>query len=35
MLTKQAFDQQVDNLKALSLEFFYRIVEYDEEEVDN
>jgi hypothetical protein len=22
-------------LKALSLEFFYRIVEYDEEEVDN
>jgi hypothetical protein len=35
MLTKQAFDQQVDNLKALSLEFFYKIVEYHEEEVDN
>jgi len=34
-LTKQAFDQQIDNLKALSLEFFYRIVEYDEEEVHN
>jgi hypothetical protein len=34
-LTKQDFDQQVDNLKALSIEFFYRIVEYHEEEVDN
>jgi hypothetical protein len=34
-LTKQDFDQEVDNLKALSLEFFYRIVEYHEEEADN
>jgi hypothetical protein len=34
-LTKQAFDKQVDNLKALSLENFYRILEYHEEEVDN
>jgi hypothetical protein len=34
-LTKQAFDKQVDSLKALSSEIFYRIVEYHEEEVDN
>jgi hypothetical protein len=34
-LTKQAFDKQVDNFKALSLEIFYRILEYDEDHVDN
>ena len=33
--TKQAFANQVDNFKALSLEKFYRILEYHEEEVDN
>jgi hypothetical protein len=33
--TKQAFDKQVDNLKALSLEIFYNIIEYHEQEVDN
>ena len=30
MLTKQAFDQQVDSLKALSFKTFYKIVEYHE-----
>jgi hypothetical protein len=34
-LTKQAFDKQVDNFKALSLEIFYRILEYGEDHVDN
>jgi hypothetical protein len=33
--TKQAFNKQVDNLKALSLENFYSIIEYHEQEVDN
>jgi hypothetical protein len=33
--TKQAFDKQVDNLKALSLEIFYSIIEYHEQEVHN
>jgi hypothetical protein len=33
--TKQAFDKQVDNLKALSLENFYSIIEYHEQEVHN
>jgi hypothetical protein len=34
-LTKQAFDKQLDNFKALSLEKIYRILEYHEEDVDN
>jgi hypothetical protein len=34
-LTKQAFDKQVDIFKALSLEFFYSILEYGEDDVDN
>jgi hypothetical protein len=33
--TKKDFNKQVDNLKALSLENIYRILEYHEEEVDN
>jgi hypothetical protein len=33
--TKQAFDKQVDSLKALSLENFYNIIEYHEQEVHN
>ena len=35
MLTKQSFDKQVDNFKALSLEIFYMILEYGEDHVDN
>jgi hypothetical protein len=34
-LTKQAFDKQVDILKAFSLEKFCNILEYDEDDVDN
>jgi hypothetical protein len=34
-LTKQAFDKQVDIFKALSLEKFYNILEYGEDDVDN
>jgi uncharacterized protein YeeX (DUF496 family) len=34
-LTKQAFDEQVDIFKGLSLEKFYDILEYDEDDVDN
>jgi hypothetical protein len=33
--TKQDFDKQVDNLNALSLETFYSIIEYHEQEVHN
>ena len=34
-LTKKAFDEQVDIFKGLSLEFFYNILEYGEDDVDN
>ena len=34
-LTKQAFNKQVDILKALSLEKFYSILEYGEDDLDN
>jgi hypothetical protein len=34
-LTKQAFDKQVDIFKALSLEKFYNILEYGDDDVDN
>jgi hypothetical protein len=34
-LTKQAFDEQVDIFKGLSLENFYDILEYGEDDVDN
>jgi hypothetical protein len=34
-LTKQAFDEQVDIFKGLSLEKFYDILEYGEDDVDN
>jgi hypothetical protein len=34
-LTKQDFDEQVDVFKGLSLETFYDILEYDEDDVDN
>jgi uncharacterized protein YeeX (DUF496 family) len=34
-LTKQAFDEQVDILKGLSLENFYEILEYGQDDVDN
>jgi hypothetical protein len=34
-LTKQAFDEQVDILKGLSLEKFYDILEYGQDDVDN
>ena len=34
-LTKQAFDKQVVIFKALSLEKFYSILEYGEDDVDN
>jgi hypothetical protein len=34
-LTKQAFDEQVDIFKGLSLAKFYRILEYGEDDVDN
>jgi hypothetical protein len=34
-MTKQQFDEQVEILKGLSAEFFYEIVEYNEEEIDN
>jgi hypothetical protein len=34
-LTKQAFDEQLDILKGLSLEKFYDILEYGEDEVEN
>jgi hypothetical protein len=34
-LTKQAFDKQVDIFKGLSLEKFYIILEYGEDDVDN
>jgi hypothetical protein len=33
-LTKQAFDKHVDIFKALSLEIFYSILEYGEDDVD-
>jgi hypothetical protein len=34
-LTKQAFDEQVDILKGLSLEKFYGILEYGQDDVEN
>ena len=34
-LTKQAFDKQVDNFKALPMEKFYSILEYGEDDIDN
>ena len=34
-LTKQAFVKQVDIFKALSLEKFYNILEYGEDDFDN
>jgi hypothetical protein len=34
-LTKQRFDKQVEILKGLSLEKFYGILEYDEDDIDN
>jgi hypothetical protein len=34
-LTKQAFDEQVDILKGLSLEKFYDILEYGQDDVEN
>ena len=34
-LTKKAFDEQVDIFKGLSLEKFYNILEYGEDDVDN
>jgi hypothetical protein len=34
-LTKKAFDKHVDIFKALSLEKFYNILEYGEDDVDN
>jgi hypothetical protein len=34
-LTKEAFDEQLDILKGLSLEKFYDILEYGEDEVEN
>ena len=34
-LTKQSFNKQVDIFKALSLEKFYSILEYAEDDVDN
>jgi hypothetical protein len=34
-LTKQAFDKQVDIFEAFSLESFYNILEYGEDDVDN
>jgi hypothetical protein len=34
-LTKQTFDEQVDIFKGLSLENFYNILEYGEDDVDN
>jgi len=33
-LTKQAFDEQVDILKGLSLKIFYDVLEYGQDEVD-
>jgi hypothetical protein len=34
-LTKKAFDEQVDILKGLSLENFYGVIEYGQDDVDN
>jgi hypothetical protein len=34
-LTKQQFDEQVDIFKGLSVEKFYGILEYDEDNIDN
>jgi hypothetical protein len=34
-LTKQQFDEQVDIFKGLSVEKFYGILEYDEDDIDN
>jgi hypothetical protein len=34
-LTKQQFDEQVEILKGLSVEKFYGILEYNEDEIDN
>ena len=34
-LTKQAFDEQVDILKGLSLEKFYDILEYGQDDIEN
>jgi hypothetical protein len=34
-LTKQDFDKQVDTFKALSLEKFYNILEYAQDDIDN
>jgi hypothetical protein len=34
-LTKQQVDEQVEIFKGLSVEFFYVILEYNEDEIDN
>jgi hypothetical protein len=34
-LTKQAFDEQVEIFKGLSIETFYGILDYSEDDVDN
>jgi hypothetical protein len=34
-LTKYQFDEQVDIFKGLSVKFFYDILEYDEDNIDN
>jgi hypothetical protein len=34
-LTKQQFDEQVEIFKGLSVEKFYGILEYDEDDIDN
>ena len=34
-LTKESFDEQIDILKGLSLEKFYDILEYGEDDVEN
>jgi hypothetical protein len=34
-LTKQQFDEQVEIFKGLSVEIFYGILEYNEDEIDN
>jgi hypothetical protein len=34
-ITKQQFDEQVDMFKGLSIEKFYGIFEYNEDDIDN
>ena len=34
-LTKKQFDEQVEIFKGLSTKFFYRILKYNEDEIDN